>query len=257
MHPRRPPFLIGLSGPTSSGKTTIATALNAIFPPSFLVLVHADDFFKPDSSIPLHSTGVQDWDCAGALDVLKFRRTLLDIKNSSKMPEDLVSQGGVDDGVHGSSGINQGFINRMREELQTWPQYLLESRQIVLVEGFLLFGASVEEDLGSLFDLKVLLRATRAAAKARRESRNGYVTLEGFWEDPKGYFDDVVWPNFVKEHALLFINGDVEGSILEQVEGERGGKLVLGPVGDVGMDELCRWVIGCVRHALEEGIGDG
>jgi len=52
-----------------------------------------------------------------------------------------------------------------------------------------------------------------SVAKARREARSGYVTIEGFWEDPPGYVNDVVWPNYVKEHAFLFVDGDVEGAV--------------------------------------------
>lgn len=49
--------------------------------------------------------------------------------------------------------------------------------------------------------------------KQRREARSGYVTLEGFWEDPPGYVDDIVWPNYVQDHAFLFVDGNVEGDI--------------------------------------------
>lgn len=56
-----------------------------------------------------------------------------------------------------------------------------------------------------------------ATAKHRRENRTGYVTIEGFWEDPPGYVDNVVWPNYVKDHAFLFENGDVNGSYDEAV----------------------------------------
>jgi len=49
-------------------------------------------------------------------------------------------------------------------------------------------------------------------AKARREARSGYVTLEGFWEDPPGYVDKIVWPNYVNDHKFLFVDGDVEGA---------------------------------------------
>lgn len=56
---------------------------------------------------------------------------------------------------------------------------------------------------------------SHAAVKRRREARSGYVTLEGFWEDPPGYVDKIVWPNYVKDHAFLFVDGDVEGSVDE------------------------------------------
>ncbi|KAG9539304.1 hypothetical protein KCU71_g20414, partial [Aureobasidium melanogenum] len=38
-------------------------------------------------------------------------------------------------------------------------------------------------------------------------------TLEGFWEDPPGYVDSVVWANYAKDHAFLFEDGNVEGTL--------------------------------------------
>lgn len=60
-------------------------------------------------------------------------------------------------------------------------------------------------------DIKLFLRVSYAKAKARREARSGYVTIEGFWEDPPGYVDKIVWPNYVDAHRHLFVGGDVEG----------------------------------------------
>lgn len=37
------------------------------------------------------------------------------------------------------------------------------------------------------------------------------MTIEGFWEDPPEYVDNVVWPNYVKDHSFLFQKGNVEG----------------------------------------------
>ena len=168
------------------------------------------------------------------------------------MPDQLVKQGGVEDGVHSSASISPEAIARMREDVQTWPQHVLEGRQIVLVEGFLLFGVNVREELGGPFDLRIILRTTRLAAQKRRESRSGYVTLEGFWQDPEGYFESVVWPNYVQEHEMYFVDGDVEGQVRDI--GEEGNHLgiEIGPVGDVGLEELCEWVLGCLRRALED-----
>lgn len=119
----------------------------------------------------------------------------------------------------------------------------------MLVEGFLLFGDGVREELGRLFDLAILLRATRASAGRRRASRNGYVTLEGFWQDPPGYFEDVVWPNYVKEHGYLFEDGDVEGEAVKSTEGEMK-EVKIGRVSDVGLGMVCEWVVGCIREAV-------
>ncbi|KAG8531075.1 uncharacterized protein KY384_004432 [Bacidia gigantensis] len=260
------PFLIALSGPTSAGKTTIATLLTSIFssdpspsptPTDFgFTLLHADDFYKPDSQIPTHPTGVQDWDCAEALDVHKFRDVLLDLKAGGEVPKGILSQGGLEDGVHGSAkgaDSRREFVERMRGEVSAWPSQLLKGRRVVLLEGFLLFGHSIKDDIGVLFDLKILLRARREKAKERREGRNGYVTLEGFWQDPEGYFDDVVWPNYVREHAWLFEGGDVEGSVSAGVvKGCGAGEEVeVGPAGEEEVEEVCEWVIGCMRAGLE------
>ena len=39
-------IIIGLSGPSSSGKTTLARILRSIFPSLFII--HEDDFYKTD-----------------------------------------------------------------------------------------------------------------------------------------------------------------------------------------------------------------
>lgn len=66
-------------------------------------------------------------------------------------------------------------------------------------------------------DLKFFLRTSYAKAKARREARTGYVTIEGFWTDPPGYVDKIVWPNYVEEHAYMFEDGNVEAPFKKDV----------------------------------------
>jgi len=72
-------------------------------------------------------------------------------------------------------------------------------------------------DIRKLFDVKLFLRTSYKTAKTRREARSGYVTLEGFWEDPPGYVDRIVWPNYVNDHSFLFQNHDVEAELDETV----------------------------------------
>jgi len=31
-----------------------------------------------------------------------------------------------------------------------------------------------------------------------------------FWEDPPGYWDDIVWPAYLKAHRKMFQNNDIE-----------------------------------------------
>ena len=250
-------LLIGLSGPTSSGKTTIASALATVLPSTNVILLHADDFYKPDSAIPTHPSGVADWDCADSLDLPRFRQTLIDLRAGGKPPDNLPKQGGADDddddGVHATlSGLSKPFLEKLQSELIPLQPHL-QGRRIVLVEGFLLFGQGVKDQLARLFDLRILLRASREAARERRERRNGYVTLEGFWQDPEGYFDTVVWPNYVAQHAWLFEDDDVEGRAREGKSVSVEFDVLVGPVENASLEDVCSWVAKCLRDHFAAG----
>ena len=169
------------------------------------------------------------------------------MKHGKPLPDGFTKQGGVDDGVHGpSSAISQQYLEKLWREVDSWPA-AVKTRKLVLVEGFLLFGVGVRDTLAELFDLKILLRSTKAAAEKRRKNRNGYVTLEGFWQDPEGYFEDVVWPNYVRDQGFLFEDGDVEGIAKDGDEDE----IMVGPIDDEGLEDLCEWVFRCLRKGLE------
>ena len=141
----------------------------------------------------------------------------------------LVRQGGVD----GHGGIGPEVLERLRAD---GLADVLRGRTLVVVEGFLLFGRSVPASLRGLFDVRVLLRARYEDAKRRRERRNGYVTVEGFWRDPEGYFDGVVWPNYVGEHGGLVEGGGGGGGVWEE---------------GWGLEECLEWVVGVVRGEVE------
>lgn len=59
--PAQNALLVGISGVSSSGKTTLARLLRDIFPNTFIL--HEDDFYKTDAEIPInHAAGdVADW----------------------------------------------------------------------------------------------------------------------------------------------------------------------------------------------------
>lgn len=114
--------------------------------------------------------------------------------------------------------------------------------------------------------MKFLLTVSRQRATARREARDGYVTLEGFWADPPGYVDKIVWPNYAASHAWLFEDGDVEkrlrGDVLREkdilalprvVAGEMGGDDDVGL--DVDMQVVFEWAVDTLMRKLEEIVG--
>lgn len=169
-------------------------------------------------------------------------------------PPDIVRQGNFDDdGVHGvQGGIAPETIDRMKQEVNS-SSWVKGRRQLVIVEGFLLFGRSVPGSLRGLFDVRILLRAGYEEAKRRREGRNGYVTLEGFWEDPPGYFDGVVWPNYVEEHGGLLGGGEGAGG------GGEGGFWdgVWFSETRWGLERCLEWVVGVLRREIEGMVGGG
>ena len=183
---------------------------------------------------------------------------LTTVQEGGDVPWDLVRQGGLEDGVRGggegakeevrlegktieevekeldgvhgveNSPISTRKIAALRRRALEWPEEA-KKRRIVLVEGILLFSPHAPLSvLAELYNIKVLLRSTHKAAKTRREARNGYVTLEGFWQDPPGYFDKVVWPGFERTYGSLFSGGDVEGQVDKKRVEEMG--VVIGPL---------------------------
>ncbi|CAD0110498.1 unnamed protein product [Aureobasidium uvarum] len=203
--------LIGVSGVSSSGKTTLARLLRDIVPNTFIL--HEDDFYKTDQEIPVNEDGVQDWDCLGSLDLDLLEQALDFIKTHGYLPPNLESK--EDKNAVGESGVDRQRVAELKKAAR--KQLDVKSDvPVFIIDGFLLFSQDMRH-IRELFDIKLFLRADHKTVKQRREARTGYVTLEGFWEDPPGYVDSVVWANYAKDHGFLFEDGDVEGKLKDDL----------------------------------------
>jgi nicotinamide/nicotinate riboside kinase len=100
-------------------------------------------------------------------------------------------------------------------------------------------------------DIKLFLLVSREKATQRREARDGYVTLEGFWKDPPHYVDKIVWPNYAESHAWLFEDGNVEGRLKEDVLKEHGIRAQTDKGLDVDMSTTLEWAVGTIIGELE------
>lgn len=176
--------------------------------------------------IPTSSeSGLPDWDCPAAIDWDRFVHALRELKRTGVLDgvdsfEDLVQfdkgSGGVEEGVV------EGCRGRVVSELGFGDGEAGEGGGLALVEGFLMF---VEERVMEVLDVKIFLRGRHEIVRRRREGRSGYDTIEGlfsfflssfhrigrsfvdgglfsrgmvgYWKDPPGYWDKIVWPNYV------------------------------------------------------------
>jgi nicotinamide/nicotinate riboside kinase len=242
------PLLLGISGPSSSGKTTLSRLLRDIFPPSKLFILHLDDFYLTDAEIPVRN-GIQDWDCLDSLNLPQLQKALEHIKEHGTSPDWLQSQ--EDQNSVGEHGVSELEVGELRERVRKWfdgrPEW--ENKRICIVDGFLLFSEDMQ-NLRSLFDVKLFLRTSYETAKRRREARSGYVTLEGFWEDPPGYVDKVVWPNYVQDHKFLFGDGDVNKELDEEVCG-RVGINGMPREAEENMTRCLGWAVGVLEGTIK------
>ena len=241
-------LLLGISGPSSSGKTTLARLLRDIFPTAFVL--HEDDFYKTDAEIPLNTSAgnVQDWDCLESLDVPAFENALKYIRTHGVPPPNLLSK--EDQNSVGPVDIDDGVVASLKRHASQWTAQ--DVAPIAVVDGFLLYSESMKA-VRDLFDVKLFLRADYATAKKRRAARSGYVTLKGFWEDPPEYVNRVVWPNFIKEHAFLFEDGDVEGNFKEELLAELRIRTMPWS-GQHSMTKCLEWACGILDDALGSRI---
>jgi nicotinamide/nicotinate riboside kinase len=101
-------------------------------------------------------------------------------------------------------------------------------------------------------DIKLFLRVSYAKANARREARSRYATIEGFWEDPPGYVEKIVWPNYVAEHQWMFEDGDVEGKLKDNVLMEWKINAQADKSPDVDMEATLKWAVETLMKELEK-----
>ncbi|KAF9960214.1 ribosylnicotinamide kinase [Mortierella alpina] len=191
---------IGLSGPSSGGKTTVSRYLKSILPNS--TIVHQDDFYRPEAELPLDpKTGLANWDCPEAIDFKALSATLEHVKEHGQFPDgfDSLEEKNPVGAKETSSPVPQDILDTLSKDiLANIPEDERDRTKFVILDGFILY---VDETLCRTLDIKFFLTAPYQILKERRESRKGYATLEGYWEDPPGYFDDVVWPNYLVYNA--------------------------------------------------------
>jgi nicotinamide/nicotinate riboside kinase len=125
----------------------------------------------------------------------------------------------------------------------------LSALKICILDGFLLYSDSMSA-IHQFMDMKYFLPVSCKISRARRESRPPYVLKDGsVWTDPPGYFEKIIWPNYVEEHGWMFGDGDVEGRVKRDVLGDKGIQ-VLSERTDGDMESTLGWAVECLIRDL-------
>lgn len=235
----QPSILVGVSGITSSGKTTLAHLLSSIFPPDVpVLLLHQDDFLVPRHLLVPSRNGELDADGPDAIDLASLKRVLKYVKYKGKLPPRFHTMlAEADEHIRAISSVSQDELEDLKA-LITRSELFQTGRPVAIVDGSLLYH---DPTTRSLFDVKILLRASRESSRRRRFEKPEYTGSESgddFWRT-RDYFDRVIWTNYSEEVGPLFENGDVQGRPIVELC-ERLGTAVQ-PELDPSVAEMVKW----------------
>ena len=219
-------ILIGITGASSSGKSTLAYLLKRILPHS--EIIHEDDFYKLEKDIPFDPVRKdRDWDCPDAIDMDAMKQTLsvlTEPNTYSKNPRAAVKDTGngyfdyamasteptiKDAFFNNDERIINKLLGKVNAKLENFDSR--QSFRIFLLDGFLILP---DKELLKMLSLTLFFKTSYKALKIRREKRT-YNVGGDVWADPPGYFDQFVWPGYYTYHKGLFIRGNDESYIKE------------------------------------------
>ncbi|XP_058300930.1 nicotinamide riboside kinase 1 isoform X2 [Hylobates moloch] len=186
-------FIIGISGVTNGGKTTLAKNLQKHLPNCSVI--SQDDFFKPESEIETDKNGFLQYDD------LRFRhvgQTGLELLTSGDLP----TSASQSTGITVLEALNMEkmvaaiscWMESARRSVVSTNQESAEEIPILIIEGFLLFNY---KPLDTIWNRSYFLTIPYEECKRRRSTR--------VYEPPDspGYFDGHVWPMYLKHRQEM------------------------------------------------------
>lgn len=142
------PILIGITGGTGSGKSTVANEIYSLLPEQNIAILEQDSYYKDQSHLSFYKRKMTNYDHPFAFDnklLIKHLKTLLDGKPIQKPIYDFE--------LH----------NRKKETITVYP------KDIIILEGLLILN---EEEIRNLLDIKIFVDTDSDVRVIRRITRD-------------------------------------------------------------------------------------
>jgi len=141
------PYIIGITGPTGSGKTFVINSLKKTFSDKILV-ISQDQYYKDKSKLKLERFGRINYDRPEAFENKELVKDILELSKGK------------------SVALSQyDFVSHTRKE----GKVKISPAPIIIVEGILIFN---DKNLRNLFNLKVFLESDADIRLCRRLIRD-------------------------------------------------------------------------------------
>ena len=181
-------LIIGITGGTGSGKTTVVNQIVKHLPEEEVCVISQDSYYKATDDLSLEERAKINFDHPRAIDFDLIVQHLKKLKSNETIAQPVYS-----------------FVthNRTKDTVTTYP------RRVIIVEGILIFN---NEELRSLFDIKIFVHADtdeRLIRRVRRDiterGRNVEEVLNRYQDtlkpmhrqfiEPTKNFADIIIPN--------------------------------------------------------------
>lgn len=186
--PREDWLVLGISGATCSGKSSLAKQLQSLF--NDAVLLHQDDYFhdvSSDKHVKIPELNHINFEILSSVDMDAFKNRIRLVLESEERSPNLDTRR-----LQLENNFRQNFTT---SEMIPANECLLKKMQtlkyipnILILDGFLIFN---DEEIRDLCDIKCYFTLDKATCWSRRKLRS--------YEPPDvpGYFEQFVWPTYI------------------------------------------------------------
>jgi uridine kinase len=179
-------MIIGISGGTGSGKTTVVKKIMQLFPKNDVALLSQDNYYKDNSHLPLEERQAINFDHPDSIEFSLLEKHVLSLKNKEAIDEPLYS-----------------YLTCARST----ETKRIESKKVIIVEGILIF---TDKKLRNACDVKIYVDAPadeRLIRVIRRDmierGRTADVVLDRYEKTVKPMHEQFIEPS--KKYADLIV----------------------------------------------------